>query len=378
MTLSEFGLLALETAVLFIASTVVFDVLHLLLHRWTKSRFALLRLFGGWHDAHHQFLDQQVRIQDTHARANLIYHMVPEYLVAMAALIPAFLVADARAVLATMAIHTVMFGFRLAGKGLDVNHRTVEQIQNPHLPLVVQPDYHFLHHAFPDQFFGSIVTLVDLVAGTACQIAGRRFLVTGASGAFGGALVAKLRAKGAIVRTAKFGTDWTYDDYSKLFAEFPQTDVLVLAHGLKTGDTDAANCDSFRILAEGFIAARRGGLVPPEVWATGSEIEFHGRMGIAAWTGYDRSKKAFARAAKRYYLDRGVIYRHIVPSAFSSAMGPGLISAGTAASWAVFFITRGFRYVPVSYTGLAYLNYLRFRLLKPAPPLTQAPASASP
>lgn len=374
MTVSALAPLAVETAVLFIASTVVFDVLHLLLHRWTKSRFALLRLFGGWHDAHHDFLDRQVRIQDAHSRANLVYHMVPEYLVAMAALVPAFLIADSRAVLATMAIHTVMFGFRLAGRGRDVNHRDVERIQNPHLPVVVQPDYHFLHHVYPDQFFGSIVTAVDLVAGTACQIAGRRFLVTGASGSFGSALVAKLRKKGAIVSTAKFGTDWTYTDYSKLFAQFADTDVLVLAHGLKSGDTDAANCDSFRILAEGFIAARRGGLVPPEVWATGSEIEVHGSLGIKDWVGYDRSKKAFARAAKGYYLDRGVIYRHIVPSAFSSSMGPGLISGSMAASWALFFITRGFRYVPVSYTGLAYLNYFRFRALKPAPPLPGAAA----
>ena len=41
-------------------------------------------------------------------------------------------------------------------------------------------------------------------------------------------------------------------------------------------------------------------------------------------------------------------------------MGPGLISGRVAARWAWLFIARGFRYVPVSYTGIALVNYLKF------------------
>jgi hypothetical protein len=57
-----------------------------------------------------------------------------------------------------------------------------------------------------------------------------------------------------------------------------------------------------------------------------------------------------------------MVYRHIVASAFTSRMGPGLISGEAAAALAMFFIRRGFRYIPVTYTGIAWVNYLKFAL----------------
>jgi hypothetical protein len=86
---------------------------------------------------------------------------------------------------------------------------------------------------------------------------------------------------------------------------------------------------------------------------------------------YKPSKQLFARYAKSYYNSDKIIYRHIVPAAFSSAMGPGLISATTAAHWALFFICRGFRYIPVTYTGLALINWIRFAFF--VKPLTFEP-----
>ena len=41
-------------------------------------------------------------------------------------------------------------------------------------------------------------------------------------------------------------------------------------------------------------------------------------------------------------------------------MGPGLISGEAAAKAALFLIRRGFRYVPVTYTGIALVNYFKF------------------
>ena len=54
----------------------------------------------------------------------------------------------------------------------------------------------------------------------------------------------------------------------------------------------------------------------------GSEIEAHPSFGDPVLKGYRRSKVAYARHARRYYADRTLIYRHIVPSAFRSKMGP--------------------------------------------------------
>ena len=60
--------------------------------------------------------------------------------------------------------------------------------------------------------------------------------------------------------------------------------------------------------------------------------------------------------------DGDVLYRHIVPSAFRSRMGGGLMSGRTAAAIALWLIRRGFRYVPVTYTGIAFLNFVPFFL----------------
>ncbi len=76
---------------------------------------------------------------------------------------------------------------------------------------------------------------------------------------------------------------------------------------------------------------------------------------------YALSKRLFARDARRWWDNPHVTYRHVVPSAFASRMGWGPISADLAVTLAMFWIRRGFRYVPATVTGLAYLNYPRFR-----------------
>ena len=83
-------------------------------------------------------------------------------------------------------------------------------------------------------------------------------------------------------------------------------------------------------------------------------------MGQAELVDYAASKRAFARRALGYHRSGDVLYRHIVPSAFTSAMGPGPMSADTATRIALFFIRRGFSYVPVTLTTMAFWNYFRF------------------
>jgi hypothetical protein len=122
----------------------------------------------------------------------------------------------------------------------------------------------------------------------------------------------------------------------------------------------AANCESFIALIERFRSATRGRRFPPEVWAVGSEIECHPAFGVPELKRYAASKRAYARQAARYLYDEDFLYRHVVPSAFRSPMGPGLMSGRTAAWVALALIRRGFRYVPVTYTGIALVNAVPF------------------
>jgi nucleoside-diphosphate-sugar epimerase len=233
----------------------------------------------------------------------------------------------------------------------------------PHVPLpLVAPHHDRLHRER---------------ARVTTAIAGRTFAVTGASGSFGAALCELLQARGARVLRLKHGADWSYDDLSRCDDALRQADVLVLAHGSKVTDAMQANCTSFVAFIERFKQLAQEKNARPEVWALGSEIEAHPHFGVPALKVYSASKRAFAQHARRYRRDRSMTYRHIVPSAFTSPMGPGLMSGKTCARIALFLIGLGFRYVPVTYTGVALLNWFKMALL-PAAPLSLAAAASSP
>lgn len=188
-------------------------------------------------------------------------------------------------------------------------------------------------------------------------------MITGAHGAFGSALKKALECKGAEVVGVHFGVDWTYSDYSKLEDKLKKADVLILSHGSKKDQAMAANCTSYLAIIDLYRKSRLQAGKPSEIWGLGSEIEFHPAWGIKHLAIYLKSKRAYAKYASKLYFDPCLTYRHIVPSGFRSRMGPGLMSAKTAVRMTLFFIRRDWKYIPVTYTGFAFLNYFRFRKL---------------
>ena len=364
----------LQAALAFVVSTALFDALHWILHRWERSTIPLLRTFSSWHWVHHKFLGLDMQINPTYARANIWFHILPEYLTSIAGTLAFLLVFPWPPVVAVLVIRTIMLVMTLWEEGLDYNHMSMDRVGGQQGRLWVDNNYHAMHHVYPHNFFSSFANVFDLVAGTSCQIEGRRFLVTGASGAFGSAMVEKLRALGGIVETAKSGVDFAPGDYAAMREKLERADVLVLSHGAKTDDCWNANNVTFRELTELFTDLGKTRLAPPEVWALGSEVEFHGDMGMDELKAYSASKRAFALRAREYYRSDALIYRHIVPSSFTSAMGKGAMRAETAVSIALFMIRRDFRYVPVTLTGLAVLNYFRFRFFQRGRPDDLQPA----
>lgn len=346
---------------LFAVATFLFDIIHFLLHCFMKSRWSWLRRIGDLHRAHHEFLTEDLRFQESVTRRNLLLHVVPEFSTQMLVCSLGFLVLDPIPVVVVMAMFSVIFVFVIIQKGKDANHVAAEKLLSAHETIFVMAPYHSLHHIHPENYFASYTTLIDRILGTACQIRGRKFAMTGASGAFGSPFKRMLEHAGAAnVATFKFGEDFTYENYADLDEELAAADVLVLSHGSKLDHAMEANCDSFLAIIERFKELHKDDRFPTEVWAVGSEIECHPAFGNKNLQVYLESKRAYARHARRYYRDRAILYRHIVPSAFTSRMGPGLISGTMAARIALFFIRRGFRYVPVTYTGIAFVNYFKF------------------
>ncbi|WEJ31617.1 hypothetical protein [Devosia sp. SD17-2] len=351
----------LQAGVAFVVSTALFDALHWLLHRWEQSPSPLLRKFSSWHWVHHKFLGLDMQVNPAYARQNIWFHILPEYLTSMVGTALFLLIFPWPPILAVAVLRTIMLGMTLREEGLDYNHMSMDRVGGNQSLLWVNNNYHAMHHVYPHNFFSSFANVFDLIAGTGCQIEGRRFLITGTGGAFGGALVKALEKRGAIVETAKSGVDFSPGNYEAMREKLERADVLVLSHGAKEVDCWNANYVTFRDLIETFTAIGRTRLAPPEVWALGSEVEFHGDMGLPELKDYSASKRAFAARARSYYRSDDLIYRHIVPSSFTSAMGKGAMSAETAVGIALFFITRGVKYVPVTLTGLAVLNFFRFR-----------------
>jgi hypothetical protein len=352
--------LLLQAGVLFVVATFVFDTIHFALHRCLNSRHEWLRRLARPHLAHHVFFDRHLQYHDEALASNLLHNILPEYATRMAVCALALTVLDRPAVGLVMTCFTVLSGSTLILRGKDLYHQPLPRVSVAHGSLVVRPRYHALHHVYPDSYISSYTTLFDRLMGTACQIGGRRVALTGASGAFGSALKELLERAGAVVVPLKYGVDYTDDDYSGTDAVLAGADLLVLAHGAKGERAMQANCHSFLALIDRFKAHALPRQVPGEVWAVGSEIECHPAFGIPELQSYARSKRAYARHAARLMHDPDILYRHIVPSAFRSRMGPGLMTGHTAAGIAFWMIRRGFRYVPVTYTGIAFLNYIPF------------------
>jgi hypothetical protein len=371
----RFLVFSVQATLLFFAATFVFDCVHWALHRCARSRSQWLRAVASLHLAHHEFLGPDLQPDDRFLRGNLFKHALPEYGTQVAVIATGFLVLDSPAVVLALAIATFQSARPVARRGRDPNHRPLTRVMPPPHRLLVSPAYHALHHVYPDRYFGSYTALFDRLMGTACQLRGKRVVLTGASGALGAPLRALLEREGvAHVDTPRFGVDYGYGDYERLAPVLERADVLVLAHGSKHADAMAANCDSFVALIERFKALTVDRRLPPEVWAVGSEIEAYPAFGIAALAPYLESKRAFARHARRYYRDDRILYRHIVPSAFRSRMGGGLLSGEAVARVTMFLIRRGFRYVPVTYTGVALWNYLKFMFHRTVAPPPRQPS----
>ncbi|MDR3471258.1 MAG: sterol desaturase family protein [Devosia sp.] len=361
MILYDIALVAGQAAVVFVVSTTIFDILHYLLHRWEASRSRLLRAFSRMHWVHHRFLNLEMQIDPAYRWQNIWCHVVPEYVTSMAGTLAFLLIFPWPPVAIIAALRTWYLLSTLKEEGMDFNHMSMDRVSARQGLWWVDANYHAMHHLFPNQFFSSFANVFDLLFGTACQIEGRTFIVTGASGAFGKAMSARIIRKGGEVRALKSGRDFGPGDYDRAREALEWADVLILAHGAKTADCWDANYVTFVDLIDLFIEVGKNRVLPPEIWALGSEAELHGDFGQEDMKDYVASKRAFAARARGYYANPMVIYRHIVPSAFTSAMGRGLMSADTAAAIAIFFIRRAFRYVPVTYTTLAFWNYFRFK-----------------
>ena len=299
---------------LFLASTLVFDAIHWLLHRFHASDRVWLQRLGALHEVHHRFLGRDLRIHDEFAGANLRHHVLPEFATHLAFSLGLLPWLPAPVVGGTVALQTAVAGFILSRRGRDPNHVGVDRVPAYRPMLACVPPYHWLHHRYPDAHFSSYLKCFDYLAGSGISLRGRRVSLVAGSTPFARELRRQLEASGvAEVREC---------DARRGAPE--ETDILVF-------DADAAGCDGRQRIAH-FVDRAAERRFPAEVWAVAPAGD-DGRFG---------------RFARRCYDDTRVIYRHI-PRAGSER----------AAQRAFFWIRRGFNYVPTDLRTA--IGFARFR-----------------
>ena len=378
LTVTELPPLALIVSCiwLYLAGSFFFDVVHYLLHECSKSQHRILRRVGYLHQVHHLYFNRNLKFNDKYHWLNLFIELPLELSCQLFGTWLGWLIADClgltSAGLLSRELFLLVLYFEIARVfvvsvlgGRDSNHKSYTTPPKDTNWLLVGPQYHALHHIDPAVYISSTFRLFDWILGTGHSLRSRRITITGTSGAFGSAMKQKIQNEGVMcIQELKFGMDWTYDDYESTIPTLANTDVLILAHGSKGGDAIKANCESAINLIELFRKHSRPKpsqkMLLPEVWYVGSEAELHPSWGFPTLKAYSRSKRSFLPHARALYDDPSILYRHIVPSAFHSQKGSAIVSAEWAASVAMWWIRRGARYVPVTYTGLAYLNYFKF------------------
>lgn len=340
-------------------STAVFDGLHFLLHRWRGSRWRLLRWAHGLHQVHHDFLDKRMQVNLGLRRANITAHILPEFAVTVICTLPFLLIFPLAAGLVLFR-HCYMLVYTLWLEGVDAHHMAMSRLDGRMPAWKVTQTYHALHHVYPNAYYSSIVKLFDVIFGTAIALPNKTVVITG-TGALARAMGNQLQLAGCWIRYASHD-EFAYGIGPQLLLDLAHADILVLAHGTRAaGACQAANADSNKALISAITASHATRLVPPEVWGIGSEAELFGNDEYAV------SKRAFASYAAACFNSKALTYRHIVPGAFHSAMSPWATTAPDAvARTALFWIKRGFRYVPATITPLAFLNWFRFRFLAAA------------
>lgn len=372
------GILALSTMHLFVGS-IIYDVAHWVAHHSHRSPYWCFRLLARTHAVHHKFFDRNLNFNQKFRLKNMLLHLPSELLFQMTGSLLSSIIVETwfptisqmirPSLMLVFVIEITRSGIVAWNSGYDSNHMSYSTVPKDPNFLFVGPQYHALHHMDPHHYFGSMTRLVDWIAGTAVSLQGRRVALTGSRGSFGLALSKQLSLeKVKCIHPLRFGIEWNYESYSGLESILANTDILVLAHGSKDPNQAVqANCKSSAAIIELFKLCRGPSKTKllPEVWYVGSEAELHG-----AWTsdmeGYTNSKRAFVPFARAYYDENSFIYRHIVPAAFDSGMGHALVTADWAARVAIWWIRRGARYVPVTYTGIAFVNYFRFIYLNKA------------
>ena len=264
---------------LLLLSTLMFDVLHLLLHRFAASSQPLLAALGNLHQVHHRFLDRHLRLHREYIAANVWCHVIPEFGVQVLVTLALGYFFPRDAVIVALALETLVFVLIMKPTpGFDINHHPVERLKAYRPLYFCVPEYHLLHHAYPDAHFSSWIKTVDHLCGTGLSLKGRTVALSASANAAGRYFERWLLAQGAqclVLSTRSASADL-----------LRRADILLLCH-------DIFSESDHNEWIKAFYQLHQSDRIPVEVWVLSTE-------------------DALPAVARRWYGSERLIYRQLL------------------------------------------------------------------
>jgi hypothetical protein len=336
----------------FLLATVCFDLIHIALHWFSGSDNKFLKKIGGLHDVHHEFLDNRLVLHYDLVKANMYCHVIPEFVTQVLVTSLFLLVFPLSTLAVAFFLEILVFVLIMKGTpGIDVNHKQVDRLFAYRPFYFCLPEYHLLHHVFPNAYFGSWLKTVDHWFGKGIYLRNRQVVVTGTEQPFNRELVRLLRIEGASVKelTTKdlqeVSTGRGEYGVEKLM-NLKECEILILGHSVGAEYPEEI---SYQHLSARYVDLHGEDHTPPELWAVASSREFSGAKRLEP---DDKYRGKYVDTAKNLFGDEHIIYRHLVAE--------GKYSTENDAISIFRKVKKGFNYAPAAPAFMSLGHYLRF------------------
>ena len=323
----------IEMNVLFYIGDLGTDSIHAFYHLLAKSRFRLLRKIGSIHYYHHRFLNTSMKYNERYTLKNFYIHEIPELLTHYAIIGMFYFIFGPIPVLACLLGLDVMLATKYKHFGKNGIHQEKDEVLPAKTGIVSDPEYHALHHIHSDSFYGGDRKTIDYLLGTGCYLAGKKFIVT-SKGPLGQALKTQL-----LGRSAKSVELLNLKGRSNLEKIFEGIDVLILSHHLEEENKGQKEIyESYTELTQAFMNTPLKHLYPKEIWAFGQNSDEFEVFGASC------------------YESAEFVYRHLVYFDFYGDVW----SPEAIAKRALFFVRRGFHFIPINSMAKWYFKLKEF------------------
>ena len=173
---------------LFSTGTLCFDVIHYILHRCNKASPPFIKWLARIHHFHHLYYTSHLKFDEKYLWPNAfkalplelgfqIFGSLLGYFFPLLMAKSGSIWLTRRHLWIVVCFQTLRTVFVILISGRDSNHIVYKMVPKDNNWLFVGPEFHSLHHLYPDRYMGSFIKFFDWIAGTSYSQEGADLLV---------------------------------------------------------------------------------------------------------------------------------------------------------------------------------------------------------